>query len=404
MGSLTDGGGAGSGIGEDGGLTSDGGFDPGADGGGDLDGGGEGDAGTGDDGGTSDRDAGTPLDAGQVLAFIAQGHLARTTVSCDLGRTWVANRDEAPANARCWQRPPGGTEIECDHQPTTARGIGFGRAHVIAHFGWGPPGTVRRSRDGVTWETVQSGKTYAGAVNVDGRVLLASATPSITDDDGDSFREVPFIGGLGTVRRGGGGDLDGSVFLLSGDDGVAVNRMGGLEGWQVRNPPAACRSGLTQGGIAVGNGVIVIAGGSGVCVSRDRGDTFQVVNAGGSVGSTLVWTGTHFVFLGQAQGGGRARFQSSDGETWTATPTTVQRTLADGGMSVQPGPPVAVMGYGGGTFVGVNDEWQRWYEQQAFFRSEDGITWEALPPTAFTGSHPITHFAFGPIDRGAACP
>ncbi len=366
----------------------------------------EDDAGERDDAGMPPEDAGTDGGVtGRVWAFVAQGHLARTAVSCDQGRTWVADRDDAPANARCWQQPPGGVEIECDHQPTSGRGIGFGKEHVVANFGWGPPGSVRRSRDGLNWETVETGKAYASTVNVEGRLLFASASPSVSDDDGETMMTAPYLGGMGTVRRGGGGDLDGGVFVLSGDNALAVNRSGGLSGWQVKNAPAACRAPLTVGGISVGNGVIVIAGSGGVCVSPDRGDTWTPVsNVGGTVRSTLLWTGSSFVFFGTTSSGTRARFESSDGSSWTSTPTQVRRPLADGGVTTAAGPSIGVVGYGDGTFVAVNDEWGRWYEQQEFFRSDDGVLWEALPKSAFKGSHPITHITFGELDRGGACP
>jgi hypothetical protein len=56
-----------------------------------------------------------------------------------------------------------------------------------------------------------------------------------------------------------------------------------------------------------------------------------------------------------------------------------------------------------GTFVAANDGWMVWYEQQRFYRSEDGVAWETLPADAFVGSHPIYFMAHGRVTPGAGC-
>ncbi len=82
--------------------------------------------------------------------------------------------------------------------------------------------------------------------------------------------------------------------------------------------------------------------------------------------------------------------RSSNGTDWTSEPTTPS--------DLQLG-PVAVSD--DGTFVAVRGGWQVWYENQEFYRSEDGVTWETLDASSYTGSHPIRDIHFGYV---AACP
>lgn len=331
--------------------------------------------------------------------FIAQGHLGRTTISCDLGRTWIADRSDVGPLDRCWTAPPdGGTEYECDHQPTAGRGVAFGNGWIVANFGWGPAGGVRRSRDGVQWTVVKAGENYANTVYVGGRFLEASNSPDFSDDDGTSWRATTDIRDpwttLANVRRAGGGVLDGgALFVMSGDNGLAVSARaadGGVD-WLLPPSPSTCRAGQTEGGVAVGNGVVVlINNGATACVSTDRGASWAEFPIGGTIDSQLVFTGAEFIAWGTATNR-RSIFRSADGQTWTSAATATLR--ADGGM--QGGPELGPVAYGAGVFVAVNGAWGQWYEQQQFFRSADGVTWEALPRPAFNGSHPIRFIAFG---------
>jgi hypothetical protein len=52
-----------------------------------------------------------------------------------------------------------------------------------------------------------------------------------------------------------------------------------------------------------------------------------------------------------------------------------------------------------GTLVGVNN---KKYESQLFYRSADGVRWQAS--SGYTGSHPIQFIAFGQAPPGTSCP
>ena len=57
-----------------------------------------------------------------------------------------------------------------------------------------------------------------------------------------------------------------------------------------------------------------------------------------------------------------------------------------------------------GTFVATNAIWQGGYENQRFFRSDDGIKWETLPSSAFAPSHPISQFLSAVVPANTYCP
>ena len=134
-------------------------------------------SGRSDGGESADLDLGTRGDAGiadvghrgdagvneRVPVFVAQGHMGRTTVSCDLGRSWTADRSNADG--------PVCASMDCDHDPGAGRGVVYGDDWFFATFGWGPAGQVFRSRDGIDWTAVSEDTTYAGLAIGNGRLL-----------------------------------------------------------------------------------------------------------------------------------------------------------------------------------------------------------------------------------------
>jgi hypothetical protein len=322
----------------------------------------------------------TEAPPGLVPLFVAQGNLGRTTVSCDDGKTWVANHSDDDA-AVCFT---GG--LDCDHSAGAGRGITWGNGWFVATFGWGPPGAIRRSRDGVTWEPVTTGTTFAGVAFGDDRFLAGGRPAWVGGADGARWAKAgdPALKNWNVRRTAfvGGG------FLVHGDGDTMLTSDGGQTWWRPTTIPADCTVDQWSGGIAHGNGVIVMVSAQGVgCRSTDGGKTFASAPLGGTVRGRLLWTGAEFMTWGQ-----RGLYRSRDGAAWTAQ-ATVPANLLIG--------PVARGD--SGTFVAVKDEWQQWYAKQEFYRSTDGVTWEVLPRTAFAGSHPISFIAFGHGVRPAAC-
>jgi hypothetical protein len=346
-----------------------------------------------------------------VPMFIAQGMVGRTIVSCDDGKTWVANRSDDDTYP-CFSD----MVHDCDHHAGAGRGITFGAGYFVATFGWGKPGSIRRSRNGTDWENTLEGKTFAGIVFGNDRFVAGERPPQASADGAATWTP----GGspdspAWNVRRTGFAAFDGGRFFLafesSGVRDLNVSADGGTTWKRPTTLPAECAGDIQwSGGFAYGNGVALVLGGTGVaCTSKDGGDTWAATNVGGSVDSRLLWDGSAFTTWGRAdngQGGTYpARFTSDDGATWNATALQVRTKNPDGTMTTNPGPDLgAVARSDAGTYVGVNGSWGQWYDKQKFYRSEDGVTWDTLDAANYVGSHPIQFIAFGMGERGGACP
>jgi hypothetical protein len=335
-------------------------------------------------------DTGTSMDAvvdsapDKVGVFVAQGHVARTMISCDDGRSWIKNRSDNDS-VRCFE---GG--VDCDHMESAGRGIAFGNGQFVATFGWGKPGSIRRSTDGFNWTKTLEGTTFGGVVFGNDAFLAASRTPQVSLDFGKTWSKTaePSVTVWNVRGAGFGGSNAVLAFEDSGNAQLALSNDNGKTWTKPTTWPSTCGKSIqSEGGIVYGKSTLLIVGGDGVaCRSTDNGKTFTDSKMGGDVTSFAHFTGTDFVAWGRTDK--NVMYKSSDGATWTVTPTT--HAIGPSARSDK------------GTFVATNTGWLAWYEKQSFYRSTDGITWEALPKTAFTGSHPIRGMAFGLVDP-AAC-
>ena len=82
------------------------------------------------------------------------------------------------------------------------------------------------------------------------------------------------------------------------------------------------------------------------------------------------------------------RWSSSDGANWTKHPMTTPMRLGPVARSAS------------GALVALSSVWLG-YEQQSFYRSTNGLSWEALPANSFAASHPIFYITFAYAE---ACP
>jgi hypothetical protein len=360
--------------------------------------------------GGSASGGGTAVDAGTVSLFVAIGHVTRSIVSCDDGRTWVANRSDND-EIRCFTSAPDGGSADCDHRYGAGRGIAWTpRAGFVGNWGWGDPGVIRRSPDGVTWTVVDRGANFASmVVGRDGTLFAASRSGKVSRTDGATWTAAGTANltangmPVWNVRRAGAGGSGAGVYVVVADSNTAMVSSD-LSTWRApQTYPASCGANIQwEGGVASGNGVLVILGGDGVaCRSTDDGVTWTAHPTGGAIDARLLWTGTEFVTWGTVANQ-RRMLRSPDGMTWTTTPTTLRR---NGAPVAGNGPLIGSVARGPtGTFVAVNGGWQTWYASQRFYRSADGVTWDELPMGAFVGSHPITHIVSGEGPKPAACP
>jgi hypothetical protein len=317
--------------------------------------------------------------------FVAQGHVGRTMISCDRGATWVANRSDDDSVV-CFANG-----VDCDHNPGAANGVAWGDGWFYGTFGWGQPGSVRRSHDGVTWEKVVNDTTFGGMAFGNGKVLAGSRNPRLSADDGVTWTELAEVPlSIYNIREVAFAAHATGRFVLIGNDAerqIAVSSDDG-KGWDLPAVPDGCDiSFYRSGGIAYGNGVLLATdGGAHVCRSVDGGATWSAGDMGGGIESSLLWTGKEFM----GWGGGALR-RSVDGVSWTSQPISPNVNIGSAAVSDD------------SAFVAVGGGWDTWYAKQKFFRSDDGIAWQELQTTSFVGSHPITAIAFGWAAPSAAC-
>jgi hypothetical protein len=332
-----------------------------------------------------------PPPATTVPMFLAIGKLGRSTVSCDDGRTWIADRSEVPDGV-CWN-DASPKNIECDHHAWSSVGLLRAKEHVLATFGWGYAGVVRRTADGITWEDVLPGHTFAGLAYGNDRVVANDRSPWASSADGAkgswevvgsiessvwNVRRIGFVpGGAGrfivTLESGEGRDI-----VLSDDNGKTFR--------SAKTRPAACAHWVSD--ILTSKGVTVIVQNDGsVCRSTDRGETWTHKSVTGSFSSNGLVVEDAFVVWD-----GSTRYRSTDGESWTSEAGTA-------GVIVGP-----VARSSTGTYAAIKGGWSNWYDKQQFYRSADGLKWETLPTTAFKQGHPITHVTFVDVKPSAQCP
>jgi len=181
----------------------------------------------------------------------------------------------------------------------------------------------------------------------------------------------------------------GGTFIVTGESGDmrAISTSHDGKAWKAATTLAAgCAQDLY--GMAGSDSVMLVASQEGhVCWSAD-GDTWNAVTVSeDAFTSPPVWTGTEFWIYSGAE-----LYKSADAQDWTSV-TIEPADIAIGALARSPA----------GTLVAANAGWDVWYDQQQFFRSTDGVHWEALPMNAFTGSHPINFIRFGYLQPSQGC-
>ncbi|AKV03809.1 hypothetical protein AKJ09_10472 [Labilithrix luteola] len=333
----------------------------------------------------------TPGPSNKADLFVAVGHMGRSVVSCDDGLTWIHDRSDND-NARCWvDGDP--NYVECDHTASSSPngGITYGDGYFYASYGWGHDGSIRRSTDGFTWETVKSDGWGGGVAYAKQNVfVLWEGDWARSTDHGTTWQPVTY---------GGMWDLDHAFPRAVGDRLFAVGRAGGaVKGLLSTDGGAtwATASGLGQDtakSIAEGNGVLVGIGDQGVASrSTDGGKIWasKTVVSDGSWTTNLLFDGTSFVAFA-----GNVRWTSPDGVAWSRSAPIA--TLPSGWTAAVGFNPKTK------TYVAILNEWANYYEDQKAYRSSDGLTWTTLDAGHFKGGHPLFNIVVGQVDP-AVCP
>ena len=325
--------------------------------------------------GTGGSAAGAGGGAGKVVPlFVGQGHLGRTTVSCDDGLTWIADQSENDSQ-KCWSDD----NYDCDHKSNSGTGLTFGGGYFYVSTGWGEAGPMRRSTDGFHWEKVLDKTTFSGLAFADG-VLLAGGQSVLWSTDGTTWSEPVSTPLPGHARQLAAGTLNGvPAFAMAGDGPSATVSTDGGKTWVKPDGFPTFAEGEYWANLAVGgNAVVAMTSKGRVIRTVDGGKSWAVAAEIQEFPNTLIWTGTEFVtWLG-------GKFlHSADGATWKTETSDLPFSTGP----AERGPT--------GTFVMVNGGWQTWYEKQQFARSTDGMHWTVLPDGAYKKSHPMRRIVAG---------
>jgi hypothetical protein len=377
-------------------------------------------------------DAGTPGDgplgdaAGSdlIAVIVAQGLMGRTTISCDDGQSWIADRSfdsegsvmvcgssqaVVCGQTSCNIKNQDGTchvqtPCSCIDAPGFAKGVAIGQSTIVATFGWGSPGVIMNSQDGSHWDNAHFMYSVVPGVSYGSGTFLAFSGSPLVSSDGLQWQNGAFAGFDGpgqpwiTARAVGFLDYQGGGrFLGAGDhDLLRVSKDAGNTWIVPSSIPSGCANGIgTSNTILTGNNIAVIVTISGdACRSADGGITWTLTHVT-SANTSPVGAFVHGKFMfwtaaGPGQSG--VRYSSPDGLTWTATPMNSGVWLGYVGVSPT------------GTLVSTNGLWNG-YANQVFYRSmDDGITWNALPQANYRASHPIERFGAGMIKANSVCP
>jgi hypothetical protein len=349
-------------------------------------------------------DASMPVaDAGAFVdVFVGAGKMGRRTISCDDGLTWK-NNVSVDDNTRCFTSPA----TDCDHNASSSTALIFANGFFLHSMGWGKPGTVFRSPDGVTFSKVNEGKNLQDLMFGNGRIIAATRNPVHSDDFGATWTnsaEIKLEDNGATIYNVRGGTFGGTgsgAFVVTSQDGENFDIQYSLDNGETwKKGKMADGSSIDNcgaGHVVAGAGRFVLLNQQGdqACVSADNGATWSAHSLpNANITSNLLWTGEEFMAWSQTK-----RYQSVDGVMWSSTTTSTRRA-----GRVESGPTLGpVARSASGTFVSVRGGWQNWYDKQRFYRSLDGVTWDELPDNAYIKSHPMTAIVHARIEAGAAC-
>jgi hypothetical protein len=327
-----------------------------------------------------------PVQTVPVFVALADGGWMAT--SCDGGQSWThtAFSDEAG-----------------DHTPWTAfGGVAFGAEAFVAGFGWGAPGSLVHSPDGITWTPledsafVQDGTPVAydswtaGVVHTDTQ-FLAFASTRWASPDGLSWTATdislpPGSEQLRQIRAFPDGLIVASVESQSGNDHpqghfVVVSEDEGMSWTEGEGYAPNCSQPIQHWGDIELRDDTLLVGTRDVCRSLDRGLSWDAIAepTGGEVRDLFADDDAFFALSGSHV------WRSEDGAAWT--------DIADVGTNLR------AAAYGDGAYAAVAEG------GTAFFFSDDAVTWQpAVLDWAPEGDRAVRDFVVGTYPAACASP
>jgi hypothetical protein len=339
--------------------------------------------GAGGTGGMVPESPGVPI----IVAF---GDGGFTMASCDLGRTWKVNMQFSGERG--------------DHTEwTTFGGMAFGNGMFVGATGWGAPGHMIASANGVGFTEIPDSaftrnnqalglNDSIGGIAFDGTSFIAFSRYVLTSIDGKAWsaRDNSWPRGVQQLRQLRGfpskGLLVASVETQNGGDHplgnwVVVSNNNGKTWTEGSGFRGSCANPIQHTGDIELIGDTLVVGAQDVCRSTDLGKNWEFVGApsGGQTDDVFADQAAFYIVSGDRL------MRSTDGKTWQAfgqkLPEVVHRGVFANGRYV-------VMN-AGATKV---------------FSSADGLAWQAASPAGVGGNQQIRDLIVGRGMPGAMCP
>lgn len=319
-----------------------------------------------------------------VITFLGDGAFSIT--SCDGGRSFRVNPEFSSERA--------------DHSPWTAfGGLAFGAGTFVAALGWGAPGHVLTTGDGVAWAELPAsafarsgggsglGESVGGVVYTGNEFLLFgygayrsndgkrwSAEPRALPEAAQQLRQARAFSGLivlAVENQNSGTRALGNYVLVSEDGGRSYREGSGFRD--------SCALYIQHGGDIALAGDTLLVGVGDVCRSTDRGATWEFVPSptGGAI-AHLFSDGAAFYALS-----GDRLWRSADGRSFE-----VQAILpGSGGWGAY---------VGGSVVVAADDASHVW-------QSDDGRAFRDVTPAGISGRQDLRDVMVGYGAPSAEC-
>lgn len=297
-----------------------------------------------------------------VEAFVAVGFGGRRMVSCDGGRTWIADQQVADEAQDDW------------HQTYSPKHLAYGDGTFVFLTGWGTASTAWVSDDGAQWDEVTiPGATYTSVSYADGAfVALGGGRSARSTDGGRTWQDSEFATPVPLNHARTALAADGNHWAFGGDgevylqDGASWIQVPGCQG---------DRHGHLgfEGGLVAGGGRLISVGHDGdTCgLQLADGTGLSAGQSGVDPARRPIYADGQFVVAG-----GNQIATSADGEQWItqALPNGVTIDLVARGSS--------------GTWVGVSGD------GDSFYYSEDGLNWQ---PASGAPGNTLLYLATGQL-------
>ena len=324
-----------------------------------------------------------------VPIVVALGDGGFTMASCDLGRSWKVNMQFSG--------------VRGDHTEwTTFGGMAFGNGMFVGATGWGAPGHMISSANGVGFTEIPDSaftrnnqavglNDSIGGIAFDGTSFVAFSRYVLTSTDGIAWsaRDNSWPRGVQQLRQLRGfpskGLLVASVETQNGGDHplgnwVVVSNNNGKTWTEGTGFRGSCANPIQHTGDIELVGDTLVVGASDVCRSTDLGKTWEFVGApsGGQVGDVFADQTAFYIV------GGDRLMRSTDGKTWQVfgqkLPEAVHRGV-----------------FANGRYVVMNARATK------VFSSVDGLAWQAVSPAGVGGNQQIRDLIVGRGLPSAMC-